>query len=54
MTGNFEPADAQFLTWWQCWQRQQAGIGTVHDLIIMRMNWELSMAIQRKLGALDD
>ncbi|MCP1316374.1 hypothetical protein [Halomonas sp. 707B3] len=48
------PCDAQFHTWWQCWQRQQAGIATFHDLIIMKMTWELSMAMQRKLGALDD
>ncbi|MGE6780694.1 hypothetical protein ACQKFL_23945 [Vreelandella titanicae] len=46
-------ADPHFRAWWQCWQKQQAGVATFNDLIIMKMNWELSLALQRKLGSLD-
>lgn len=47
-----EPCDAHFETWWRCFLRRQAGIATVQDLAFSRMAWELSMAVQKKLGAI--
>ncbi|WP_185859282.1 hypothetical protein [Vreelandella populi] len=49
-----EPANPYFQQWWQAWQKQQAGVATLSDLIATRVHWEMSMALQKRLGGLND
>lgn len=48
-----EPAEPDFLTWWRHFVLMQAGVASLHDVLMASVHWNLSMELQKRLGRLD-